>query len=205
MKVDFCVTTPLQTNTYIVSENGKGFVVDPGGDWELLKKKIVELNIEIEAVLLTHGHFDHTNAALFFQNEGAKVFCHRDDCDKLKTYKGLAFSAGIHHNKLTPDIALVGGESLKIAGMTVKVIHTPGHSKGSVCYLVDDLIFCGDTLFYMLFGRTDFFDGSFSEIKNSIFNKLFNLKGDFKLYTGHGEFSTLDFERKNNEINFIKS
>lgn len=202
MNVYRVLTTQLQTNTYIVVNGSRAFVVDPGGDFEKIKQLITELGVTVETVLLTHGHFDHTNAALFFQQEGALVFCHKNDLSKLNTYRGMAFSASETHNKLTADIVLQGGETLNIAGLSVKVIWTPGHSAGGVCYVVEDSIFCGDTVFYMSYGRTDFYDGSYKEIKNSILNKLFMLKTDYKLYTGHGQFSTLAFEKEHNEIRF---
>ena len=107
---------------------------------------------------------------------------------------------GINPEKFTPDVLLCGGEKLKIAGLDVDVIHTPGHSKGSVCYVVGNKIFVGDTLFFMSFGRTDFYDGNAKDLKNSIVNKLFALKGNYTVLPGHGEPTTLDFERVNNPI-----
>jgi hydroxyacylglutathione hydrolase len=202
MQIHTVITTALETNTYIVSNGSKAVVIDPGGEYDKIMREITRLNVTVEAVLLTHGHFDHSNAAAFFQNDGAQVFCHAADLDKLTSYRGLAFFAGEKHNTLTADVALLGGEELKLIGLNIKVVHTPGHSKGSVCYIIGNDIFCGDTVFYGTYGRTDFYDGSFSEIKNSILNKLFNLKGDYKLYTGHGPSTTLDFERAHNEIRF---
>ena len=89
---------------------------------------------------------------------------------------------------------------MKIAGLDVEVIHTPGHSKGGVCYVVGNKIFVGDTLFFMSFGRTDFYDGNAKDLKNSIVNKLFALKGNYTVLPGHGEPTTLDFERVNKPI-----
>ena len=202
MNVHCIQTTQLQTNTYIVVNGTRAFIVDPGDSFEKIKEMSDELGVIIEAVLLTHGHVDHTNAAVFFQQEGALVFCHKNDLSKLNTYRSMAFAANVSHNKLTADIVLSGGETLNIAGLSVKVIWTPGHSSGSVCYVTGDNIFCGDTVFYMSYGRTDFYDGSFQEIKNSILNKLFMLEGNFTMYPGHGEFTTLAFEKEHNEIKF---
>ncbi|MDD4839144.1 MAG: MBL fold metallo-hydrolase [Clostridia bacterium] len=202
MNVYNVVTTQLQTNTYIVTNGTRAFVVDPGGDYVKIKEKVNELGVNVEAVLLTHGHFDHTNAALFFQQQGALVFCHHNDISKLTTFKGGAFTMNVTQNKVIADIALSGEETINVAGLNVEVIWTPGHSSGSVCYIVEKNIFCGDTVFYMSYGRTDFYDGSQIEIKNSILNKLFMLTGDYIMYTGHGESTSLEFEKKHNEIIF---
>ncbi|MEG1529886.1 MAG: MBL fold metallo-hydrolase, partial [Clostridia bacterium] len=118
------------------------------------------------------------------------------------SYKSLAFSVGFKVEKFVPDILLVGGETLNIAGISVEVIHTPGHSAGGVCYVVQNNIFVGDTLFKLSYGRTDLYDGSFSKLKNAVVNKLFNLKNDYTLYTGHGEPTTLAYEKINNPILF---
>ena len=84
--------------------------------------------------------------------------------------------------------------------MPVRVIHTPGHTAGGVCYVAEDCIFSGDTLFELSYGRTDFPTGSFKELKNSVVNRLFALQGDYKVYPGHGAPTTLDFERAHNPI-----
>lgn len=202
IKIEKFVTTQLQTNTYLVINGDRAFVVDPGDDFEKITEYATKCNAKIEAVLLTHGHFDHSNAALFFQQKGAQVFCHKSDLDKLTTFRSLASWAGVKHNKVVADVALGGGEKINIAGIEIKVLWTPGHSWGCVCYVMDDVIFCGDTIFRTSYGRTDFYDGDFKQIKNSICNKIFNLQGDYRLLTGHGDETTLNFERNNNIINF---
>ncbi|HPD02326.1 MAG TPA: MBL fold metallo-hydrolase [Eubacteriales bacterium] len=193
----------FRSNAYLITgEASRAFLVDAGADYLKIKKAAADLKVKIEAVLLTHGHFDHINAAKFFQAEGAQVIIHRDDADKLYTYKnyGVFFDEKI--NKLKADMTLIGGETLSIAGIKVKVIHTPGHSAGSVCYLAEDALFTGDTLFKLDFGRTDFHDGSMEKLINCIYNKIFNLKGNYKIYPGHGEPSELDFERRGNPIKY---
>lgn len=206
-------TGPLDVNTYIVINGNVGFVVDPGGDVQEIYSIFRKQKAKIEAILLTHAHFDHIGGVaelckIASKGEDGKenpqhapaVFLHKDELEKVGSYKNMGFSMNANPEKFVPDILLKGGETLKIAGLDVKVIHTPGHAKGSVCYVVSNKIFVGDTLFFMSFGRTDFYDGNAKDLKNSIVNKLFALKGNYTILPGHGEPTTLDFERVNNPI-----
>ena len=206
-------TGPLDVNTYIVINGNVGFVVDPGGDAQEIYSIFRKQKAKIEAILLTHAHFDHIGGVaelcrIAGKDEDGKdnpqdaptVFLHKDELEKIGSYKNLGFSMNANPEKFVPDILLKGGETLKIAGLDVKVIHTPGHAKGSLCYVVSDKIFVGDTLFFMSYGRTDFYDGNAKDLKNSIVHKLFALKGNYTILPGHGEPTTLDFERVNNPV-----
>lgn len=206
-------TGPLDVNTYIVINGNVGFVVDPGGDAQEIYSIFQKQKARIEAILLTHAHFDHIGGVaelcrIASKGEDGKenpqnaptVFLHKDELEKIDSYKNMGFSMNANPEKFVPDILLKGGETLKIAGLDVKVIHTPGHAKGSVCYVVSNKIFVGDTLFFMSYGRTDFYDGNAKDLKNSIVNKLFALKGNYTILPGHGEPTTLDFERANNPV-----
>lgn len=201
MKVESFITSPIGTNTYLVSENGRGILIDVGSDGEDLYLYALKEGITLEAVLLTHGHFDHANGCAELQQKGIKIYIHEADAEKLYTYKGMAAFAGVKLNAFKADEFVEDGETLSLIGKKINVLHTPGHSKGSVCYVIDDSVFCGDTLFCGSYGRYDFYDGDLNELKNSA-KKIFSLNGDYKLYPGHGEFSTLDEERKTNPINF---
>ena len=201
MKVESFITSPIGTNTYLVSENGRGILIDVGSDGEDLYLYALKEGITLEAVLLTHGHFDHANGCAELQQKGIKIYIHEADAEKLYTYKGMAAFAGVKLNAFKADEFVEDGETLSLMGKKINVLHTPGHSKGSVCYVIDDSVFCGDTLFFGSYGRYDFYDGALNELKNSA-KKIFSLNGDYKLYPGHGEFSTLDEERKTNPINF---
>lgn len=206
-------TGPLDVNTYIVINGNVGFVVDPGGDAQEIYSIFRKQKAKIEAILLTHAHFDHIGGVAELCRIASKVedgkenpqdaptvFLHKDELEKIGSYKNMGFSMNANPEKFVPDILLKGGETLKIAGLDVKVIHTPGHAKGSLCYVVSDKIFVGDTLFFMSYGRTDFYDGNAKDLKNSIVNKLFSLKGNYTILPGHGEPTTLDFERVNNPV-----
>lgn len=201
MKVESFITSPIGTNTYLVSENGRGILIDVGSDGEDLYLYALKEGITLEAVLLTHGHFDHANGCAELQQKGIKIYIHEADAEKLYTYKGMAAFAGVKLNAFKADEFVEDGETFSLMGKKINVLHTPGHSKGSVCYVIDDSVFCGDTLFCGSYGRYDFYDGDLNELKNSA-KKIFSLNGDYKLYPGHGEFSTLDEERKTNPINF---
>lgn len=203
-------TGPLEVNTYIVVNGDSGFVVDPGGDADEIFAIFKKQKAKLDAILLTHAHFDHIGGVaqlvkIASESEGKTqstptVFLHREEVEKIGSYKNMGFSMNANPEKFVPDVLLKGGETLDISGLKVQVIHTPGHSKGGVCYVVGNKIFVGDTLFFTSYGRTDFYDGNAKDLKNSIVNKLFNLKGNYTLLPGHGEPTTLEFERVNNPI-----
>ena len=230
MKIFQLHTSKMQTNTYVVVNGDRAFVVDAGGDAEGIKKVLDENGARLEAILLTHAHFDHIGGVAdlvrltksngdavhingvadlvkltqtsgeYNDANGVAVFLHRDEVSKICSFKNLGFAMGAKVEPFVPDVLLRGGETITVAGVEIKVIHTPGHTEGGVCYVAEDKIFSGDTIFLTSYGRTDFYDGSFAQIKNSIVNKLFRLKGDYTVLPGHGEPTTLDFERKNNMI-----
>lgn len=187
----------VSANTYIVyNENTlKGFVIDPGGNYKRILKEANDRGITLEAQLLTHGHFDHCGASCKLQNGGVKVYIHYGDADKLHTDGNCAKIFGLPFENLTADYLLNDGDLLNIAGIEIKVMHTPGHTSGGVCYIIEDNLFSGDTLFYMSVGRTDFPDGSSAKLRQSL-KKLFELKGDYKVYPGHNGETTLESERK---------
>lgn len=196
----------LETNCYIVWKDGidEAVVIDPAYDFEKIDAKLKELGLVAKAVLITHCHFDHVGAVSYLQEKGAEVYGFEVSERDVRYACRTAAVMGRPIKPFTINHILCGGELLNIVGIDIKVLHTSGHCKGSLCYIIENNIFCGDTLFYGSYGRTDFPDGSDEQIYHSIVDVLFKLDGDYTLYSGHGQSSTLDFERENNMIWSLK-
>ncbi|MBQ7416380.1 MAG: MBL fold metallo-hydrolase [Oscillospiraceae bacterium] len=187
-----------QTNTYIVSGNGQSCaVIDPGFQPETILEAVKKLGLTIDAVLLTHGHFDHVGGVeRLVAATGCALWMHKADYDKPadplnRRYYPLA----------NCDFAEVSfcaeGDKICAGGLTFTVLSTPGHTKGSVCFLCGDALFSGDTLFAGSCGRTDLPGGDWLEMEASL-HRLSSLEGDKTVYPGHGGGSSLIYERKYN-------
>ncbi|MBR6321993.1 MAG: MBL fold metallo-hydrolase [Lachnospiraceae bacterium] len=194
----------LGTNCYVaVSDRTKGaFIVDPGGDAAEIMKKIAEAEALPEAVLLTHGHFDHILAADELRKAyQIPVYAGKDEdpvlSDPVKNLSALYSEPAV----LEPDRKLSDGEVLKIGGLEIRVIGTPGHSVGSVSYYMprEKVLFSGDTLFHESYGRVNDRDEALS-IRDSIIEKLFELPDDTVVYPGHLDCTTIRHEKVYNPI-----
>lgn len=192
---------PLNANCHLVysSEREEALVVDPGGDFLIIKEKLKELNKRAGAVILTHGHFDHIMASADFSNEGVKIYMHENDLPLLTSNGNLAKYWGVKLPAFSVDNALIGG-LFEICGFKIEVIETPGHTAGSICLRIDNCLLTGDCLFKCGFGRVDFPSGNAKDLVNSI-KKLFDIGEDLVVYSGHGENTTLNYERQFNPIN----
>ncbi len=205
MQLITLLTGPLDVNTYIMlgAEEGACFIVDPA-DAAPVRETMEEHGVKPTHILLTHSHFDHILAVAELQKEfGAKVCIHALEAAALADDRAsLSAMAGVHVPPCAADVRLQGGESFAAAGFRVEVIHTPGHSRGSVCYLLEQerILFAGDTLFRLSVGRTDFPGGSERELFDSISYKLFALRGDYAVYPGHMRKTTIEFERQHNPV-----
>lgn len=200
--VDAIPLGPVAANTYVLTDmaSGETAVIDAGDFNDKLKELIKGKNIKY--ILLTHGHFDHILGVYDLKEfTHAKVFIHTLDADCLENeYKSLAsWEYPGSQKPLKADVLLNDGDKIMLGETEIRVMHTPGHTRGGVCYIIDSerIIFSGDTLFCLTAGRTDFEGGSDEELMASLI-RLRRLDGDYKVYTGHNKSTTLDFERTHN-------
>lgn len=191
---------PVSAECYIVRDEitNTAFMVDPGDDAEYLLKKLGQAKLEY--VILTHGHFDHVMAAdEILKKSGAKlVVCDKEVPALTDPELGGFNSFGVA--KFVPlyaDVVVSDGDELDFAGKKLEFMNTPGHTKGSMCIKMGDVIFTGDTLFAGTCGRCDLPSGDYREMLDSL-KRLAELEGDFIIYPGHGEPSKLSIERSYN-------
>lgn len=199
MKLYHLSSGPLGVNTYFLvnEDTNAAVIIDGGENYNLVKKTERELGITIKALLLTHAHFDHAGNAFKLQRDGVKVYISEKDAPKLLNDENLGADFGRKFEKLYADVLIKDGEVLEIEGIKIKAIATAGHTDGSFTFIVDDMMFTGDTLFNGSVGRTDFKTGDRDELVRSV-KKLFDTSGDYSVYPGHGDFTTLSFEREHN-------
>ena len=192
----------MGTNCYVLwDENSlEAAVIDPGAEDRRILDIIEENKLKVEYILLTHGHFDHLGGVNQVKaSTGAKVFIHEEDADCLTTpMRNLSVLAGMKLELEPAEGLLSENEAIHLGELNIRVIHTPGHSKGGVCFLVEDTLFAGDTLFNTSIGRTDFADGDLDELLGNISSKIFVLNDDIKVLPGHGENTTVGYEKKHN-------
>jgi len=180
MEIKHLIVGPLLTNCFILISKGESAVIDPGGGTRTILKEIADSKTKLKYIILTHSHWDHAFSALKMRYETkAKILMHREE-KELVSFK--------------IDNLLEEGEEIKIGNIILKVIHTPGHTKGSICLIDENFIFTGDTIFKDGYGRTDLPGGSQEDLKNSLEKLKKFLKPGIKVYPGHGEI----FEYKTN-------
>jgi glyoxylase-like metal-dependent hydrolase (beta-lactamase superfamily II) len=204
VKIEAFSLGPLQTNAYLLykPEEKRGIVIDPGMNPGPLLKKIAELHIE--AILLTHAHFDHIGGVEQVRKlKGCPVYLHDAEAEWLTNPRKNGSAnwpeLGGPITAEPAEYALDEGMTLTLLGdVQLKVMHTPGHSPGSVSFLYEKHLFGGDVLFKLGVGRTDLTGGSENDLLDSIQDKLFKLEDDVTVYPGHGPRTTIGFERDNN-------
>ena len=201
MKVIPVMTGALLENAYIATDgdSGTAIVIDPGDDARKIEEQIDRLGLEVSYILLTHGHADHIGAVDELRKRyHAKVAVHEKDAEmltsgtaNLSSFMGRPFSIG------PADILLKDGDTINAGNLTLRVLHTPGHSQGSVCFLGNGVLFSGDTLFEGSIGRTDFPGSNMEEMRASL-QRLKELAEDYDVYPGHGALTTLGREKAMN-------
>jgi hydroxyacylglutathione hydrolase len=203
IKIEALTLGPIQTNAYLLSnpETGKGIIIDPGMNPGPLIKRIA--NLDIEAILLTHAHFDHIGGVEEIRKlKKCPVYIHDLEADWLTNPKKNGSARwpdlGAPIIAEPAEYALDEGQVLEFLGIKLKVYHTPGHSPGSVSFLYDNHLFGGDVLFRMSVGRTDLPGGDSNTLLDSIQGKLFELDDEVIVYPGHGPKTTIGYERDNN-------
>jgi hydroxyacylglutathione hydrolase len=196
------VVGSLSANCYIVGGKaaGEGMVIDPGGNAEEIYREIRDSGLDITTIVLTHGHSDHIAALRDIQDKtGAEVAIHIEDADFLEGYGSVSSQFGIsYRTPHPPDRLLREGDNIDIGDMRFTVIHTPGHTPGSICLLTGDKVFTGDTLFRRGIGTTLMPGSSRPQLIDSIKTKLMVLPDSTIIYPGHGRETTIGAERREN-------
>ena len=190
--------------TYLAydKKSKEGAIIDCTCSIDEIKEIIKKEKINLKYILITHGHFDHiyclSEAKEIFPQ--VQIFIHKDDMILLENMPMQCQMAEIEDVKIPCVDALLSENShnFTLGKNEIKIIHTKGHSKGGVCYLINDILFSGDTLFQGSIGRCDLWGGSMEEIRESIKNKLFTLNENITVYPGHGDKTTIEYEKKYN-------
>lgn len=203
LKIGRMVIGSVQTNCYFVYREGTSDVIffDPADKGDYIYETLKDKGFNVKGILLTHAHFDHIwgcnklrelSGAPIYAYEAEKVLC-EDAVTNVSEQVGRPYT-------VIPDRYLKDGEEITIADMTCRLIATPGHTVGSCCYYFeeDGLLIAGDTLFQESVGRTDLATGSMGELVRSIKDKLFTLPDDTKVYPGHGDSTTIGYEKEYN-------
>ncbi len=192
----------FRVNNYILfdEETKDAILIDAGGDFAETKAAIDELGANLKYILNTHSHMDHIAGDEEIQrNYDIPIYMHKDDEVLMKAFKESLRMFDMPDYELPKDVTFINdGHIFKLGNKEIKTIHTPGHTKGGVSYLIDDMLFSGDTLFFESIGRTDLYGGNYNQLISSIKDKLFILPDNTKVYPGHGIESTIGHEKENN-------
>ncbi len=193
----------VQTNCYFVYQKGKpqALVFDPADRGDYIYQVLKENGFEVAAILLTHGHFDHILGVTRLKElTGAKVYAYEKEAEICQEARLNLSGSGRDACSIIPDILFKDEEFFELGGIKGQVIATPGHTIGSCCYYFeeDKLLISGDTLFQESVGRSDFPTGSTSTLIRSICDRLMPLPEDVKVYPGHGDSTTIGYEKENN-------
>lgn len=202
MRVETFVTGPIQVNTYMIYDevSKEAILLDVGGSVNEIVSRIDDLDLKIKGIYNTHGHFDHILGAKELQEKlNIPFYVHKGDKLMVENLENIMSMYGMGYAQPpTINDFLDENTELKLGETVVKIIETPGHTEGGVCFLVDKMLFSGDTLFLESIGRTDLPGGDYQTLKNSIRQKLFTLPEDIKVFPGHDVSTSIGHEKQYN-------
>ena len=192
----------IQANCYILGDEQtrEAVIIDPGGDVPVIVSNLEAAGLKAVAILATHGHFDHVEGlAQLKQAVGAPVYMHRDDLPLVRDMSNQGAMFGMQVQQAPdPDHYVVEGDTVAFGSLHLEILHTPGHSLGSVCYRIDEQVFVGDLLFAGSIGRTDLAGGDYATLLRSVREKIFTLSDATTVYPGHGPATTVGAEKRSN-------
>ena len=191
---------PIDNNNYLLidEESKEAALIDCSAVDENIKNEIISANAELKYILLTHGHFDHIAG---IRPSEVPIVMHKNDLNILNQANMYLPAFGIPDITIPKiDIFVQDGDFIQLGKYMIKVIHTPGHTQGGVCYYVDGMLFSGDTIFRESVGRCDLEGGDFAQIVESIKSKIFKLPDSTIIYPGHGKSTDVAWEKKHNHF-----
>ncbi len=208
MNIEKLSVGPMQTNCYIVYEDGLGIIVDPGEEPLRILETVRSLQLSVTHIVLTHAHYDHMMALKTVKDSlpDAKLCLGHNEQEVLKDwYKNLmVYVVNDAFVPPQPDVLLQEGDVIPVGNSELKVLETPGHTVGSICLFGENMLLSGDTLFLQGMGRCDLPTGDLHQEVQSILHKLFSLKDETVVYPGHGPKTTIGFEKINNEVSLYQ-
>ncbi|HCJ11793.1 MAG: hypothetical protein A2Y14_04105 [Verrucomicrobia bacterium GWF2_51_19] len=194
---------PLATNVFVLSQGTDAVLVDTApGAYEVVQPYLEEQDLQLSAILVTHGHWDHIAELSIFRKTGAKIYAHKGDAPLIQTPELMTrfMPEGIQIKGVTIDVLVADRQALTFLGEPCTVFSVPGHSPGSLAYYFPQsaCAFVGDVLFFNSVGRSDLPGGSWNDLKNSIRSKLYTLPDNTVIYPGHGDFTSVQNEKTSN-------
>ncbi|MCS7142483.1 MAG: MBL fold metallo-hydrolase [Aigarchaeota archaeon] len=204
LNVQVAVVGPIQSNSYLVyaGSRERAILIDAGGDADRIINMVERERVKVRVIIATHAHFDHVFAVDELRERfGCEFLLHRDDVPVLRTFSDSLFRwVGLLKKEPRPDGYVAEGDLIDLGDLQLSVIHTPGHTPGSISLYGGGAVFTGDTLFFGSVGRTDLFGGDFEALVYSIRYKLYKLPPETNVYPGHGPSTTIGIEKVMNSI-----